>query len=107
MCDIRKRFIIMTNIVFLLAFITHISFLFYNMLNPSTPSVRQENKKLKDIEFPIVFNFCFNDYAANRYEKYGYSYDQRLFRGRSAYNKTLLGWNGHTADGSTFYNYVC
>ena len=95
------KFNILTNIVFLIAFITHVSFIFYHITFPSTPSVRQEMKKLKDITFPVVFNFCFNECDNDRYQKYGYLYDQRLFKGDSAYNKNLYGWNGHTKNGST------
>ena len=38
---------------------------------------------------------------SNRYKKYGYLYDQRLFRGDSAFNETIVGWNGHMENGST------
>ena len=97
----RRSFWILTNTLFLSAFIAHMSFIVYYILHPSTPSVKHESNKLKDIEFPLDFSICFHDFESNRFENYGYLYDQRLFRGDSKFNKTIVGWNGHRENGST------
>ena len=97
----RRSFWIFTNTLFFSAFIAHMSFIVYYILHPSTPSVRHESIKLKDIEFPLDFSFCFPDFERNRFKNYGYLYDQRLFRGDSAFNRTIVGWNGHMENGST------
>ena len=101
MAEVRREFWIFTNSVFLIAFIAHMSFILYYILHPSTPSVRHGSKRLKDIKFPLDFSICFYDYERNRFKNYGYLYDQRLFRGDSAFNKTIVGWNGHRENGST------
>ena len=91
--------------IFGIAFTVHISVLIYTKLNPSLPEVKYYNKNLKDIDFPLAFRFCIK--AKNTDAKIklawdlGYSDLYTFFNGRSMFNNSIVGWNGHTENGST------
>ena len=38
----------------------------------------------------------------NDYEKVGYGHYGDFFRGKSMFNKSIYGWNGHRENGSVF-----
>ena len=40
----------------------HVSHIVSNILNPQFPQVRHYKKALKDIEFPISFQICVNEF---------------------------------------------
>ena len=61
-----------------------------------------KNISLKS-SFPLVFRVCAHELhnSSARFRKYGYKYDYDYFNGKSMYNNTLFGFNGHTEDGKT------
>ena len=78
------------------------STILYNTLYPDQPNVRFYEKKLKDMTFPVVFKICFdNEFETEKMMSVGYDRIWDFYRGRSRYNESLYGWNGHTEDGST------
>ena len=55
-----KRIETFLNIFFMIACITHVSFIGYYSINPVLPEIKIYSKPLKDIEFPLVFRLCTN-----------------------------------------------
>ena len=86
-------------------FIVHISFLINSNLNPSLPKVKYYNKELKDIDFPIAFQFCIEEKNTDEKVKLasdlGYRDLYDFFKGKSKFNNSIVGWSGHTENGST------
>ena len=82
--------------------LVHILLIGHQLLHPNLPDTRVYKKYLKEIEFPISFRICaYNLSSATRkYENVGYRYAYDFFRGRSMYNRSLVGWGGHTKNGS-------
>ena len=100
---ISKRMLL--TFIFGIAFMVHISVLIYTKLNPSLPEVKYYNKDLKDIDFPLAFRFCIKakntDAKIKLAWELGYSDLYTFFNGRSMFNNSIIGWNGHTENGST------
>ena len=98
-----KRLINLINFTLLIICIINSCDVFYRLVNPELPSIREYETNLKDIEFPISFKICLDDLnkTNDRYKKLGYEDDYHFFLGRSKYNKSHYGWNGHTEDGAT------
>ena len=74
------------------------------MLNPDLPSTKTYEKHLTDMKFPLVFRICAQS-SSRRFGNYGYSYDYEYFMGKSMYNRSLYGWNGHIRNGSTIASF--
>ena len=70
---------------------------------PTTPGIRVYKTTLDKITFPISLLICAyqlqNESA--RYEKVGYPDNIYFYYGTSKYNTSLLGWHGHTENGSS------
>ena len=51
----------------------------------------------------MSFRICLSEQDDNSasYKKLGYADDFDFFFGKSRYNNSLFGWNGHTKDGGT------
>ena len=98
-----KRIKIITTIILFIAFILHLSVLIISKLNPDTPEVKYYKKDLKDIDFPIAFQICIEDKNKSRmrYRELGYSDLYNFFNGQSKFNKSIVGWAGHTENGSS------
>ena len=98
-----KRLINLINFTLLIICIINSCDVFYKLVNPELPSIHEYETKLKDIEFPISFKICLNDpkNTHDRYQKIGYKDVYRFFKGTSKYNKSHVGWSGHTKDGAT------
>ena len=81
----------------------HFFFIANQILNPKLPAIRTYKKHLRKIDFPLSFRICLKkfDNVDERYETLGYENAFDFFLGRSRYNKSLVGWNGHTEDGKT------
>ena len=96
-----KQIMSILNIVLIISCLVHIGFIGYNILYPELPTIHVYDKDLRNIRFPISFRVCAEEAKPSRnYEKYGYNNQMEYFRGRSRYNKTLIGWAGHTENGS-------
>ena len=73
------------------------------LLNPYETYTNIEQRKLREISFPIIFKICIKpglDEA--ELNKSGYDGITNYFRGRSKYNSSLIGWAGHTKEGGIF-----
>ena len=91
------------NFIFVFVFIVHITTIVYQDLNPRHPSIKSYSKDLKDIEFPISFKLCVGERenATDKFRRLGYTNEMDFYHGRSRFNETILGWNGHTETMST------
>ena len=98
----NSLFIISNLVIFCFCFV-HISLNGYYILYPSWPEIKITNKNMKDIDFPLSLKVCVSE-ISNSYHRYsglGYKHAFQFFEGRSAYNKSLFGWAGHTKEGLT------
>ena len=90
------------NALLIITCLVHIGFIGYNILYPELPTIHVYDKELRNIRFPISFRVCAEEAKqVIDYEKYGYHDQLEYFRGRSKYNKTIIGWAGHSENGST------
>ena len=68
-----------------------------DFFNPSLTNTVVEKKKLEDFDFPLLFKICpmlgFNISALN---EVGYASTVGYFKGESMFNKSMIGWGGHT-----------
>ena len=92
-------------VILCLAFILHVSILINNKLSPDLPDIQHYKKHLKEISFPIAFKFCIeekNNHKLNKkYRDLGYNDLFDFYYGRSMFNNSIVGWAGHTENGST------
>ena len=98
-----KRLINLINFTLLIICIINSCDVSYKLFNPELPSICEYETNLKDIEFPISFKICLNELkpSSERYQILGYNDDFDFYLGKSRYNKSHVGWNGHTEDGAT------
>ena len=91
------------KILFTIVFIIHTSFIALKIWKPDVPEIRIIKKHLKDIELPLSFKLCVHDTenSRSRFQKYGYNYDYDFYRGKSMFNGSIYGWNGHNKFGFT------
>ena len=82
----------------------HVGYIVYYIFNPELPEIRVYKKHLKDINFPISFLICATNYVnhSGPYQEIGYSKISNFFKGISKYNDSIVGWKGHTLDGSIY-----
>ena len=101
--EIRKQVDFVINFTIIVICIIHISLTGYQVLFPDLPSIRVQDKTLNDIEFPLFIQMCVSeiDNTTDRYTNLGYKNDYDFYLGRSVYNNSLFGWNGHLLNGST------
>ena len=97
---------LMVNFVLVIMCLSHIAILIYEEVHPNLPLREHFEKNLDEIEFPLSFKFCIfetknkkND--RNRFSQFGYTDNAGFFMGRSKYNKSIIGWGGHTENGAT------
>ena len=102
-----NKFNLFLNIALMIACTVHVTNILKGSLFPELPNVKHYENDLKIIEFPVTFKFCFMASDTNRerrnwiFKKYGYKTIVQFFRGQSKFDKTLVGWNGHTENGTT------
>ena len=93
------------NAIFLILFITHLSIICYQSLNPTVPSIRVFKQDLNQIDFPINFKVCVHelDNITARYQKVGYRDIYYFYLGISKFHPPPFvgGWYGHTEDNKT------
>ena len=71
-------------------------------IKPTKTETRLQEKKLNEIEFPVVFKICFkNSIDIEKLKMAGYRTDRQYFRGQSWFNKSIYGWAGHVQGGHT------
>ena len=66
-------------------------------IHPSRKTTDITEKKLEDLEFPIVFKVCLKPgFNITALKEEGYESFSGYFTGQSRYNKSIYGWAGHT-----------
>ena len=86
----------------MVAFVVHFSTIAYELKHPKHPSIRIRKTDLRNIDFPVIFKFCVGDVKnEERFQKLGYVDRYHVFLGSSKFNRSLVGWNGHTQNFST------
>ena len=107
MGKVLKIILKVINLIFFFGCLTHIGMNGYYIFYPELPSIRVYKTHLQTIEFPLVFKVCAQDRkngSVDRYIKFGYNNAYNFFLGKSMFNESLYGWNGHTKNGSTIAN---
>ena len=93
------------NAIFFILFITHLSIICYQSLNPIVPSIRVFKEDLDKIDFPINFKVCVHELEniTARYQKVGYRDSYFFYMGISKFypRPFVGGWYGHTKDNKT------
>ena len=97
---------LMVNFVLVIMCLSHIAILIYEEFHPNLPLIEYVEKNLDEIEFPLSFKFCIFETkdkknSKNRFNQFGYEDNVNFFMGFSKYNKSIIGWGGHTENGST------
>ena len=94
---------IITTIILCMVFFIHVGILTYKKVNPDLPEVKYYKKNIKDIDFPIAFQICIieNNNDAKKYWDLGYMDLFEFFNGNSRFNESVVGWAGHTENGSS------
>ena len=100
---IGKLISLVLNFILVILCVSHIIILIYNEFHPNLPLIEIIEKDLNEIEFPLSFRFCIFDEENhdNRYKQFGYEDDTEFFGGQSKFNRSFVGWGGHTENGST------
>ena len=84
----------------LVAFLYQLGALVYSYANPNQTITKIEKKNLNEMKFPVIFKICIKPgFDAEELLRAGYKQAARYFVGESRYNKTLVGWAGHTEEG--------
>lgn len=94
---ILDKFTRLINTGFIIAFVVHVGFICYYILYPGIPETVVYKNDLKEIEFPISFRMCIQQTSNNdqRFRDLGYENERGFFEGRSIFNRSMVGWNGH------------
>ena len=99
-----KKVISLVNISLVLICIIHVASILNTHLYPLYPDVHVYKANLKDIDFPLSFKICVFDLASNsdaKYQRWGYKRQWDFYLGKSMFNESLHGWNGHGPNGTT------
>ena len=97
-----KQIDILINSIIVVICIVHVSLTGYNVLFPELPSFRIQEKTLENIEFPLFIQVCVSEIKrTDMFTQLGYDHEFDFYFGKSAYNDSLFGWNGHLQNGST------
>ena len=96
-----RRIIYFLNFLLLIICIINSCQVVDRLLHPELPSTRKSETDLKDIEFPLSFRICLHKLKDinKRYQKLGYKDVYKFFLGRSRFNNSFFGWNGHSEKG--------
>ena len=100
---IGKLISLVLNFILGILCVSHIIILIYYEFNPSLPLIEIVKKDLREIEFPLSFRICIFDEENHdkRYRQFGYKSTMSFFRGSSMFNSSIVGWGGHSENGST------
>ena len=86
-------------------FLIHISIIGYYQLYPTETSTRLSERKLDDLDFPVLFKICLNPaFNEDNIKEVGYyslwSYFTGKGRWRNRNGAAVYGWAGHWENGS-------
>ena len=98
-----KKLIYLVNVVLLISCTIHVISIINSIFYPKLPTIRVFKRNLTDMEFPLSFKICAEgDKELKLYDRLGYHNKKEFIRGRSTYDDSIIGWAGHTSNGSTF-----
>ena len=91
------------NTIFALTCIIHVSLIVYNNLFPEFPERKISKHQLNEIEFPLEFLLCANQFKdeAKRYRNVGYLDNGAFFQGKID-GKKSIGWGGQHQNGFSY-----
>ena len=93
---LAKHHILITNLVCLLAFTVQFGILLKSYITPEQTNIRVTEKNMST--FPLVFKICFSPgLNESAIKEAGYEGTWKYFRGKSKFNRSLVGWAGHTS----------
>ena len=85
-----------------LAFIFQLCSVAYDQICPSQTVTHMEEKRLDEIEFPVLFKICVKPaFNIEEIQNVVYKNIWGYFNGQSRHNASQYGWAGHTIDGQT------
>ena len=83
----------------LVAFMVQTTTLIVNMINPKETLIKTQIMDFDKIDFPLIFKVCITPGFNNTELKaLGYRKSLDYLEGRSRFNKSIIGWAGHTDD---------
>ena len=69
-------------------------------MKPSRTETIEEETNLGEIDFPVLFKFCFkNAFNLEKVKESGYKNVWEYFCGKSKFNSSVYGWAGHKENG--------
>ena len=103
MQGIEKLASLLLNFILGILCFSHIIILIYSEFHPNLPLIEIVEKDFNEIEFPLSFRLCVFDKENHddKYKRFGYYKDNRFFTGQNMFNRSIVGWGGHTKNGST------
>ena len=89
---------LLVNLACFIAFTVQFGNVFTGYMWPKHTNTHMEEKKLLDIDFPVIFKICVRPGFNNTViEELGYKRTLvQFFIGRSMFNRSIYGWAGHT-----------
>ena len=90
---------LLANLTCFIAFTVQFGNVFICYMWPQRTGSNMEEKKLRDIDFPVIFKICVRPgFNSTAFEELGYirATNWQFFTGRSKYNRSIIGWAGHT-----------
>ena len=104
-CSFRNHLLLL-NIIFTCGFLVHVFTIGSNLMHPEYPSIRVYSKDLNQISFPLTFKLCVTEQEnfTERYTKMGYADEHSFFTGKSIFDEELIGWGGHSRNGSSLHH---
>ena len=89
---------LLANIACFIAFTVQFGNVFVGNIWPQHTNTHMEEKKLLDIDFPVIFKICVRPgFNSTAFWELGYKRTPwQFFTGRSRFNSSIYGWAGHT-----------
>ena len=79
--------------------------LIVNMINPKETLIKTQIMDFDKIDFPLIFKVCITPgFNTTELRTLGYRNSLAYLQGRSVFNRSTIGWAGHTADGQVASN---
>ena len=103
---LTRHHLLLLNLFFTCGFLVHVFTIGFNLMHPDYPSIRVYEHDLKQIDFPLSFKLCVTEQenSTERYRRMGYADEYRFFAGKSRFEEEVIGWSGHSQNGSTLFN---
>ena len=98
---LRNNPLILLHTGCFIAFTVQMIVLAVSQITPSQTVSHLEERRLDDIEFPVLFKICIKPaFHTSELYKAGYQNIWNYFIGQSRFNESVFGWGGHTDNGS-------